>query len=85
MTLIVYGKTEEMFVTEIQSVPDAIIELYEYTKGGLDEDLFSKAIYGMQSTASVGDMVRLFNATALDAPIGIIYTNAKEYWRADDG
>lgn len=85
MILIVYGKSKELFLVDARNVPDAIIELYEYTKGGLDEDLFTKAISGMVSGASIGDMVRLFNATATDAPIYTIYTNVNEYWRADDG
>lgn len=80
MTLIVYDKNKELFVSHEDSVPDAIVQLYAYTKGGLDEDLFSKAINGMVMTASIGDMVRLFNATSLNAPIHAIYTAGSCYW-----
>lgn len=85
MILIVYGKEKELFTSKQYAVPDAIVELYQYVKGGLDDDLFSKAIDGMVKTAGVPDMVRFFNALACEKPIHTIYTQAQEYWRADDG
>lgn len=84
MILIVYGKEKEMFASKQYSVPEAIVELYHCVKGGLDDDLFSKAIDGMVKTAGIPDMVRFFNALACEAPIHAIYTQAQECWRADD-
>lgn len=83
MILIVYGKDKELFSSDEHSVPAAIIELYEYTKGGLDVDLFDKAIDGMVQTASIDDMVRMFDALATDKPIHTIYTGVQEYWRQE--
>lgn len=84
MILIVYGKDNDIFTSKQYAVPDAIVELYRYVKGGLDDELFSMAIDGMVRTANISDMVRLFNAMACEKPIHTIYTQAQEYWRADD-
>lgn len=85
MILIVYGEEKKIFASKYYNVPDAIYELYQFVKGGLDDDLFSKAIDGMVKTAGVPDMVRFFNALACEKPIHTIYTQAQEYWRDDDG
>lgn len=85
MILIVFGAEREMFAANRYSVPDAIVELYEYVKGVLDDGLFSMAINGMVKTANTSDMVQLFNALACKKPIHTIYTQAQEYWRADNG
>lgn len=84
MILIVYGKEKEIFASTQCNAPDAIVELYQYVKGGLDDDLFSMAIDGMVRTANVSDMVRMFNVLACEKPIHTIYTQAQEYWRAND-
>lgn len=84
MTLIVYGKEREIFTSDSYSVPDAIVELYKYVGGGIDEDLFNLAIDGMVKTAGIQDMVRLFNVLALETPIQEIYTGANKYWVAND-
>ena len=85
MILIIYGKDKELFFSDENSVPDAIIGLYEYTKGGLDVDLFVKAIDGMVKTASIGDMVRMFDTLATDKPIHEVYTGVTKYWKAESG
>lgn len=85
MILIIYGKDKELFFSDENSVPDAIIGLYEYTKGGLDEDLFVKAIDGMVKTASIDDMVRMFDTLATDKPIHAVYTGVTKYWKAESG
>ena len=84
MILIIYGKEKEIFTSKQYNVPDAIVELYRYVNGGLDDDLFSMAIDGMVKTANISDMVRFFNVLACEKPIHTIYTQAQEYWRADD-
>lgn len=84
MILIVYGKEKEIFTSKQYNVPDAIVELYQYVKGGLDDDLFSMAMDGMRQTASIPDTVRFFNVLACEKPIHTIYTQAQEYWRSDD-
>ncbi len=84
MILIVFGKEKELFATNRYNAPDAIVDLYGYVKGGLDDDLFSMAIDGMVKTANISDMVRFFNALACEKPIHAIYTQAQEYWRAED-
>ena len=84
MILIVYGKEKEIFTSSQYNVPDAIVELYQYVQGGLDDDLFSMAIDGMVRTANISDMVRMFNVLACEKPIHTIYTQAQEYWRADN-
>lgn len=85
MILIIYGKEKEIFTSKQYGVPDAIVELYQYVKGGLDDDLFSMAIDGMVKTAGIPDMVRFFNVLAYEKPIHTIYTQAQAYWRAEDG
>ena len=85
MILIVYGKDKELFTSNQYAVPNAIVELYRYVKGGLDDDLFALAIDGMVKTANISDMVRFFNVLSCEKPIHTIYTQAQEYWRADDG
>lgn len=84
MILIIYGKENEIFTSKQYNVPDAIVELYKYVKGGLDDDLFSMAIDGMVKTAGIQDMVRFFNVLACEKPIHTIYTQAQEYWRDND-
>ena len=84
MILIVYGEEKKIFASKYNAVPETIVELYQYVKGDLDDDLFSKAIDGMVKTAGIPDMVRFFNALACEAPIYTIYTQAQECWRADD-
>lgn len=84
MILIVYGEKEELFKSNSYNVPDAIIDLYKYGKGGIDDDLFEAAISGMIREASTDDMVRLYNALACEKPIKVIYTGAEEYWRKAD-
>ena len=84
MILIVYGKEKEIFTSSQYAVPDAIVELYQYVQGGLDDDLFSMAIDGMVKTANISDMVRFFNVLACEKPIHTIYTQAQEYWRSGD-
>ena len=85
MILIVYGKDKELFTSKQYAVPDAIVELYRYVKGVLDDDLFALAIDGMVKTANISDMVRFSNVLSCEKPIHTIYTQAQEYWRADDG
>jgi hypothetical protein len=84
MILIVYGKEKEIFTSSQYAVSDAIVELYQYVQGSLDDDLFSMAIDGMVRTANISDMVRMFNAMACEKPIHTIYTQAQEYWRPND-
>ncbi len=80
MILILYGEQKELFETAAWSVPDAIKELYKYGKGGIDEDLFDTAIEGMVRSGTVDDMVRLYNALAIEKPIHKIFTEAMQYW-----
>lgn len=84
MILIVYGEHKELFVTEAWSVPDAIKELYQYEKGDIDEELFDAVIEGLIKSASVDKMVGLYNALAIEKPIHKIFTEAMQYWRADN-
>lgn len=81
MILIVYGEKNELFKSNSYNVPDAIIELYKYGKGGIDDDLFEAAISGMIREASISDMVRMYNALACEKPIRTIFTGAEEYWK----
>lgn len=80
MILIVYGEEKKIFASKCYDVQDAINELYQFVKGGLDDDIFSKAITGMAKTVVVADMVQFFNELAYETPIHTIYTQAKEYW-----
>lgn len=85
MILIVYGEHKELFESDAWNVPDAIKELYAYGQGSIAEDLFDAAIEGMVKTASVDDMIRLYNALAIEKPIHKILTAAMQFWRADNG
>lgn len=85
MILIVYGEHKELFEADAWNVPDAIKELYAYVGGSIGENLFGKAIEGMVKTATIGDMVRFYNALALEKPIHKIFTDATTYWSGDDG
>ncbi len=81
MILIVYGEKNELFKSNSYNVPDAIIELYKYGKGGIDDDLFEAAISGMVRKDSTSDIVRMYNVLACEKPIRTIFTGVNEFWK----
>lgn len=83
MILVEYGENKELFMTDTLCVPDAIKELYQYVKGGVDEDLFCMAIDGLR-TEPAGNLVRFYNALACERPIHQIFTDAERYWSDDN-
>ena len=61
MKLIVYGKDREIFESNKVSVPDSIIELYQYCGGRMGKELFERIIDGLVNTGTIKDMVDVFD------------------------
>lgn len=80
MTLIVYGKDREIFESNKVSIPDAIVDLYQYCGGRMAKELFSKIIDGLVNTGTIKDMVDVFDHMSCGQPIFKIYAGANSYF-----
>lgn len=81
MNIIIYGENNEVFESENCSVPGSIIELYKYCGGRVSNELFSVIIEGVVHTATIPDMVAIFeHLVAAGTPIKKIYAGATAYY-----
>lgn len=80
MTIIIYGKNKEIFETDKVSIPHAIIALYEYCGGSMDNVLFSKIIEGMIDNSTIAEMVAVFEHMSFESQIAKIYAYADCYF-----
>ena len=88
MNIIIYGENNEVFESSCVSVPETIVELYKHCGGRVDCELFAAVIDGMVHTATIPDMVIIFEQlVAGGATIKKIYASASKYYTEveDDG
>ena len=83
MTLIVYGKDKEIFESSKVSIPDSIVDLYQYCGGRMGKELFSKIIDGLVNTGTIKDMVDVFDHMSCEQPILKIYAGASSYFSSE--
>jgi glutamate mutase epsilon subunit len=81
MNIIIYGENNEVFESNCFSVPETIVELYEHCGGRISRELFDAVINGMVHTATIADMVIIFEQlVAGGATIKKIYASANKYY-----
>lgn len=81
MNIIIYGENNEVFESGCVSVPEAIVELYKHCGGRVGCELFAAVIDGMVHTATIPDMVTIFEQlVAGGVLIRRIYDGANRYF-----
>lgn len=81
MNVIIYGEKNDIFETNCVSVPETIVELYEHCGGRVGRELFASVIEGMTYTATIPDMVTIFeHLVAGGVLIRRIYAGANQYF-----
>ena len=80
MVVIIHRENNRIFESDKTSVPDAIIDLYNYCGGRIGKELFSRIITGMTTTSSIEDMVILFEQVTCLEEIKKIYVFADKYY-----
>ena len=81
MNIIIYGENNEVFESDCVSVPETIVELYKHCGGRVGCELFAAVIDGMVHTASIPDMVTIFeHLVAGGVLIRRIYAGADRYF-----
>ena len=81
MNIIIYGEKNDIFESNCVSIPEAIVELYKYCGGRVGSELFASVIEGMVRTATIQDMVTIFeHLVAGGVLIRRIYAGADRYF-----